>query len=210
MSRSKSSQRWLKRHFADPFVKKAKAEGFRSRAAYKLDELLSRPCLVRPGMTIIELGAAPGGWSQQVRRLLGHHGRVIALDRLPMSPVPGVEFLQGDFQDEDVQLAMIQRLAGQAIDLVLCDMAPNTTGVRDVDQARMMLLAEMVREFADRYLSAGGVFLIKLFQGSGFDDYIRSLRSRYAKVVIRKPSASRRNSPEVYAVCQTKCVQPNQ
>ena len=203
-TRSKSSQRWLKEHFSDPYVKKAQAEGMRSRAAYKLEELVERDRLLRPGMVVVDLGAAPGGWSQWVRQALGDSGRVIALDILEMPPLAGVEFLHGDFRDDAVLSALESALGGSPVDLVLSDMAPNKSGVDAVDLPRAMHLAELAMEFADQHLNAGGAFLIKLFQGVGFDDYVRELRRRYAKVAIRKPAASRRRSPEVYALAQGK------
>ncbi|MCL1634163.1 23S rRNA (uridine(2552)-2'-O)-methyltransferase RlmE [Luteimonas sp. SX5] len=204
MARSKSSQRWLKEHFADPYVKKAQAEGLRSRAAYKLEELVERDQLLKPGMVVVDLGAAPGGWSQWVRQALGDQGRVVALDILEMPPLAGVEFLHGDFREDAVLSALETSLGGQPVDLVLSDMAPNKSGVDSVDLPRAMHLAELAMDFADRQLRPGGNFLIKLFQGVGFDEYVRQLRRRYAKVSIRKPAASRKRSPEVYALAQGK------
>jgi len=204
MSRSKSSQRWLKEHFSDPFVKKAQAQGMRSRAAYKLEELLQRDRLLQPGMTVVDLGAAPGGWSQQVRQMLGDQGRVLALDQLAMPSLAGVEFVQGDFREESTLAQLQSLLNGQMVDLVLSDMAPNKSGITAVDQPRMMHLAELALEFADTYLRVGGTLLIKLFQGTGFDDYVRQMRTRYTRVVIRKPQASRARSAEVYALGQGK------
>ncbi|PJJ97167.1 23S rRNA (uridine(2552)-2'-O)-methyltransferase RlmE [Lysobacteraceae bacterium NML91-0213] len=203
-SRSKSSQRWLKEHFSDPFVKRAQSEGMRSRAAYKLEELVERDRLLRPGMTVVDLGAAPGGWSQWVRQALGDSGRVIALDILEMPPLAGVEFLHGDFREDAVLSGLEAMLDGRPVDLVLSDMAPNKSGMDAVDQPRAMHLAELAMTFADDHLRPGGAFLIKLFQGVGFDDYVRDLRRRYEKVVIRKPAASRQRSPEVYALAQGK------
>ncbi len=204
MTRSKSSHRWLKEHFADPYVKRAQAEGLRSRAAYKLEELVERDRLLKPGMVVVDLGAAPGGWSQWVRQALGDSGRVVALDILEMPGLAGVEFLHGDFREDAVLSALETMLNGQGVDLVLSDMAPNMSGVDAVDQPRAMHLAELAMEFADRHLRPEGSFLTKLFQGVGFDDYVRDLRKRYARVVIRKPSASRKRSPEVYALAQGK------
>ncbi len=216
-SRSKTSQRWLKEHFSDPYVKKAQAEGLRSRAAYKLEELVARDRLLKPGMTVVDLGAAPGGWSQWVRQELDRlaaadkggpgPGRVIALDILEMPSLAGVEFLHGDFREDAVLSQLEAGLDGQPVDLVLSDMAPNKSGVDAVDQPRAMHLAELAMDFADRHLKPGGAFLIKLFQGVGFDDYVRELRRRYAKVAIRKPAASRKRSPEVYALAQGKLAQ---
>ena len=213
-TRSKSSQRWLKEHFSDPYVKKAQAEGLRSRAAYKLEELVARDRLLKPGMTVVDLGAAPGGWSQWVRAELDRmakgsdeNGRVIALDILEMPGLAGVEFLHGDFRDDAVLSRLGSALGDQPVDLVLSDMAPNKSGVDAVDQPRAMHLSELAMDFADQHLRTGGAFLIKLFQGVGFDEYVRELRRRYAKVAIRKPAASRKRSPEVYALAQGKLAQ---
>ncbi len=208
MTRSKSSHRWLKEHFSDPYVKKAQAEGLRSRAAYKLEELVERDRLLKPGMVVVDLGAAPGGWSQWVRQAMGDSGRVVALDILEMPGLAGVEFLHGDFREDEVLSALETLLDGQAVDLVLSDMAPNMSGVDAVDQPRAMHLAELAMDFADRHLRPEGSFLIKLFQGAGFDDYVRELRKRYARVAIRKPAASRKRSPEVYAMAQGKRAVP--
>ncbi len=212
-TRSKSSQRWLKEHFSDPYVKKAQAEGMRSRAAYKLEELVERDRLLKPGMVVVDLGAAPGGWSQWVRQALDEMsrerpGRVVALDILEMPALAGVEFLHGDFREDAVLSALEATLAGAPVDLVLSDMAPNKSGMDAVDQPRMMHLAELAMDFADHHLRPGGTFLIKLFQGTGFDQYVRDLRRRYAKVSIRKPAASRKRSPEVYALAQDKRAAP--
>jgi len=212
-TRSKSSQRWLKEHFSDPYVKKAQAEGLRSRAAYKLEELVERDRLLKPGMVVVDLGAAPGGWSQWVRQALGDSGRadpgrVIALDILEMPTLAGVEFLHGDFREDAVLSQLEAMLDGKPVDLVLSDMAPNKSGMDAVDQPRMMHLAELAMDFADHHLRPDGTFLIKLFQGTGFDQYVRELRRRYAKVAIRKPAASRKRSPEVYALAQGKLAQP--
>ena len=203
-TRSKSSQRWLKEHFSDPYVKKAQAEGMRSRAAYKLEELVERDRLLKPGMVVVDLGAAPGGWSQWVRQALGDSGRVIALDILEMPTLAGVEFLHGDFREDAVLSKLEATLDGAPVDLVLSDMAPNKSGMDAVDQPRIMYLAELAMAFADQHLKPGGTFLIKLFQGTDFDQYLRDLRRRYGKVSIRKPAASRKRSPEVYALAQGK------
>lgn len=208
MTRSKSSHRWLKEHFSDPYVKKAQAEGMRSRAAYKLEELVERDRLLKPGMVVVDLGAAPGGWSQWVRQALGDGGRVVALDILEMPSLAGVEFIHGDFREDEVLARLEALLNGQAVDLVLSDMAPNMSGVDAVDLPRAMHLAELAMDFADRHLRPGGTFLIKLFQGVGFGEYVRALRKRYDRVVIRKPSASRKRSPEVYALAQGKRPAP--
>ena len=203
-TRSKSSQNWLKEHFADPFVKRAQAEGLRSRAAYKLEEMLVKDKLVRPGMLVVDLGAAPGSWSQMVRKVMGDNGRVLALDILDMPPIAGVDFIHGDFREEQVLSQLVELIGNQSADLVLSDMAPNMSGVDTVDLARAMYLSELARDFADEYLKKGGNFLIKLFHGEGFDDYIKELRPRYQKLIIRKPAASRRRSNEVYALATGK------
>ncbi|MGH8108141.1 MAG: 23S rRNA (uridine(2552)-2'-O)-methyltransferase RlmE [Arenimonas sp.] len=204
MARSKSSQQWLKEHFADPFVKKAQAEGMRSRAAYKLEELIERDKLLRPGMIVVDLGAAPGGWSQVVRRDLGSKGRVIAMDILDMPGIAGVDFIHGDFREDEAVSRLEALIDGAAVDLVLSDMAPNMSGVDSVDQARAMYLSELAVEFADKHLKKGGNFLIKLFMGEGFDAYMKDLKTRYTKVITRKPAASRRRSNEVYALATGK------
>ena len=209
MARSKSSQGWLREHFNDPFVKKAHAEGLRSRAAYKLEEMLTRDKLLKPGMVVVDLGAAPGGWSQLVRKLLQDKngldaGRVIALDILDMPSLAGVDFIHGDFREAEALSRLEGVLGGSAVDLVLSDMAPNMSGMDAVDQPRGMYLAELAREFADNHLRVGGTFLTKLFHGTGFDDYIRDLRKRYTQVKVRKPEASRTRSPEVYALATGK------
>lgn len=206
MVRSKSSRRWLKEHFDDEFVKRAQREGFRSRAVYKLDEIQQRDRAIRPGMTIVDLGAAPGGWSQYALGLIGRKGRIVATDILPMDPLPGVEFVQGDFRDEAVLQQLLQAVQGRAVDLVMSDIAPNISGVDAVDQPRSMYLAELAVDFADKVLRPGGDLLLKLFQGEGFDPLLRDLRSRYDKVVIRKPKASRPRSREVYALARGRKI----
>jgi 23S rRNA (uridine2552-2'-O)-methyltransferase len=207
-SRSKSSTRWLKEHFSDPYVKRAQAEGWRSRAVFKLEELLERDPILKPGMVVVDLGAAPGGWSQMVREKLrtkgNDVGRVIALDILPMQGIGGVEFIEGDFREAAVLQQLEAALHGQRVDLVLSDMAPNISGVISSDQARAMHLAELATEFANVHLKPGGAFLIKLFQGRDYDAYLKSLRTGYDRVSIRKPKASRQRSPEVYALATGK------
>ena len=194
----------MQEHFSDPFVKKAQAEGWRSRAVFKLDELIERDALLKPGMVVVDLGAAPGGWSQMVRERLGDAGRIVALDILPMQGIGGVEFIQGDFREEEAVRQLDAALAGAGADLVLSDMAPNMSGVSAVDQDRCMHLADLADEFADAHLRQGGAFLTKLFQGQGFDEYVRRLRGKYARVSIRKPKASRARSNEVYALALGK------
>lgn len=202
MKRTASSQRWLHEHFSDPYVQRAQREGWRSRAAYKLMEIQERDRLLRPGQVVVDLGAAPGGWTQYVASLLGDRGRIFALDILPMDGFADVDFLQGDFTEEAVLHELMQRLDGRTVDVVLSDMAPNMSGHDGVDQPRAMYLAELALDFATRTLGAEGVFLIKLFQGAGFDDYVRELRKQFVSVVMRKPEASRARSREVYALAR--------
>ncbi|HZW50640.1 MAG TPA: 23S rRNA (uridine(2552)-2'-O)-methyltransferase RlmE [Rudaea sp.] len=204
VARSKSSSRWLKEHFSDPFVKRAQAEGWRSRAVFKLEELIERDHLLKPGMVVVDLGAAPGGWSQMVRERLGDAGRIVALDILPMQGIAGVEFIEGDFREDEVLQRLEATLHGAPVDLVLSDIAPNMSGVGVADQARAMHLAELAQEFAAAHLKPGGVFVVKLFQGRGFDEYVRNLRKAYERVSMRKPKASRARSPEVYALATGK------
>jgi 23S rRNA (uridine2552-2'-O)-methyltransferase len=204
MARSKSSSRWLQEHFSDPYVKRAQAEGWRSRAVFKLEELIERDRLLKPGMVIVDLGAAPGGWSQVARERLGETGRVIALDILPMQGIGGVEFIHGDFREDAVLQQLKQALGAAEVDLVLSDMAPNLSGMAAVDQPRSMHLVELAEEFAAAHLRPGGSFLTKVFQGEGFDDFVRRLRAGYQRVSIRKPKASRARSPEVYALAVGK------
>ncbi len=200
MSRSKSSPRWLKQHFSDPYVKRAQKEGLRSRSAYKLLEIQEKTKLIKPGMTIVDLGAAPGGWSQLASGIVGSTGKVYALDILPMEALSDVEFLQGDFREESVMQQFLQRVQLKPIDLVISDMAPNFSGVRSVDQPRSIYLAELALDFARKVLKPKGCFIVKTFQGEGFEVFLKDLRSLFAKVTIRKPSASRGSSAEVYLV----------
>jgi len=204
MARIKSSARWLKEHFSDPFVKRAQAEGWRSRAVFKLEELIERDQLLKPGMVVVDLGAAPGGWSQMVRERLCERGRIVALDILPMDSIAGVDVIEGDFREHSVLKQLEAKLGGAAVDLVLSDMAPNMSGVDSVDQARAMHLCELAQEFAAVHLKPGGAFLVKLFQGRGFDEYLKNLRGGYERVSMRKPKASRARSPEVYALATGK------
>lgn len=204
MARSKSSSRWLREHFDDAWVKRAQAEGWRSRAAFKLEELIERDNLLRPGMTVVDLGAAPGGWSQLVQARLRGQGKIIALDILPMQGIGGVDFIEGDFREQHVLEELERHLEGAQVDLVLSDMAPNMSGVAVSDQARAMHLAELALDFSRQWLKPGGAFLIKLFQGAGFDDYVRSLRADFGRVTMRKPKASRARSSEVYALASAR------
>jgi len=202
MARSKSSQRWLNEHFNDEYVKRAQREGWRSRAVFKLDEIQNSYKVLTPGMTVVDLGAAPGGWSQYALARVGSTGRVFALDILPMEPLPGVEFIQGDFREEAVLTALLATLDGRPVDLVISDIAPNVSGVGAVDQPKAMYLVELAMDFADRVLKPEGTFLVKLFQGEGSDALLKALRERYQTVVVRKPKASRPRSREVYVLAR--------
>lgn len=206
MARSKSSKRWLSEHFDDYYVKQAQQKGLRSRSAFKLLELQEKYELIRPGMVVVDLGAAPGGWCQVVRPLLGDQGRVVALDILEMEPLEGVEFIQGDFTEEIPLRALEDRLGGLEVDLVLSDMAPNMSGMSAIDQARTMYLAELALEFVRAHLKPGGDFVVKLFQGTDFDGYVREVRSLFTKVQVRKPKASRPRSREVYLLARGRQV----
>jgi 23S rRNA (uridine2552-2'-O)-methyltransferase len=189
---------WMQEHVTDAYVKRARVEGMRSRAAYKLDEITARDRLLKPGMVVVDLGAAPGGWSQVAAGRVGPRGRVIALDLLEMPSLPGVTFLRGDFRD-DATLAELERmLGGQRADLVLSDMAPNLSGIASSDQARVLELAELALDFALKHMKPKGNFLVKTFQGAGFEDYLKILRSRFSAVAVRKPEASRDRSREVF------------
>ncbi len=200
--RSKSSGRWLQEHFADPFVKKARAQGFRSRAIYKLEELDQREKLLRPGLVCLDLGAAPGAWSQYASRKVGRKGRVVATDILPMDPIVGVEFVQGDFREPDVVSALQSLLPVRGVDLLLSDMAPNLSGIDAVDQPRSMYLAELALDTAGTVLKPGGTALIKVFQGAGFTEILGAARQRFATVRMLKPEASRARSPELYLLAK--------
>jgi 23S rRNA (uridine2552-2'-O)-methyltransferase len=200
MARNKTSKAWMQEHVTDPYVRKAQAEGMRSRAAYKLQQLAERDHLLKHGMVVVDLGAAPGGWSQVAGRIVGPEGRVVGVDLLEMLPLPGVRFVQGDFGDDAV-LAEVERfLEGRPVDLVLSDMAPNISGVASVDQARSIGLAELALDFAVNHLKPQGNFLVKVFQGSGFEQLVAELRRNFVQVLIRKPEASRSRSSEVYLV----------
>ena len=202
MARSKSSQRWIKEHESDVFVQRSRQEGYRSRAAYKFIEINDKDKLVKPGMTVVDLGAAPGGWSQVVAKLVGKNGHVVAMDILPMEPLQNVAFLEGDFREQDVLDQLLQMIADRGVDLVISDIAPNTSGMEVVDQPRAMYLAELALDMARQVLQPGGDFLVKVFQGTGFDEYLRDLRNSFGKVVTRKPKASRPRSREVYLLAR--------
>lgn len=200
--RSKSSSRWLSEHFADEYVKRAQKEGWRSRAVFKLEEIDQKDRLLKPGMTIVDLGAAPGGWSQYAAKKLGRKGRIIALDVLAMEPLEGVEFLQGDFTEDEPLERLLATVGNARPDLVISDMAPNISGMDAIDQPKSMYLAELALDLAEKVLKPGGDFLTKIFQGEGFDEYLQALRSRFGTVVTRKPKASRARSREVYLLAR--------
>lgn len=200
MARSRSSEEWLKEHFDDEFVVRAQQEGYRSRAAYKLLEINEKDKLLKRGMTVVDLGAAPGGWSQIVADIVGSEGMVVALDILQMDPLPGVEVLLGDFQEEEVFNHLLTTLDGRPVDVVLSDMAPNMSGMRSIDQPKAMYLCELTLDLARNVLKPGGNMLLKLFQGEGSDAFIKECRKNFRKIVIRKPAASRARSREVYVL----------
>lgn len=200
MPRSKSSRRWLDRQHSDPYVKRAQEQGLRSRASYKLLEIQEKDRLIGPGMRVLDLGAAPGGWSQVAARLVGPRGQVLALDLLDMEPIPGVQVLRGDFREEGVVEHLRSLLEGAPLDLILSDMAPNFSGASAVDQPRVVYLAELALELARELLKPGGALVVKLFQGEGFDEYLRELRGSFSRVLARKPRASRPESRELYLV----------
>lgn len=202
MARSKSSGRWLKEHFDDEFVKRAQREGWRSRGVFKLEEIDARDKLLRPGMTVVDLGAAPGGWSQLAARRLRGRGRILAMDILPMDPLEGVTFIQGDFLEDGALDRLSLEVGEGGVDLVLSDMAPNMSGMKGVDQPRSMYLAELAVDFAKSVLSPGGDLLLKVFQGEGFDPLLMDLRRRFGRVASRKPKASRPRSREVYLLAR--------
>jgi len=202
MARSKSSARWLKEHAEDEYVKRARQQGYRSRAVFKLQEIDAKDRLFKPGMSVVDLGAAPGAWSQYAIQRLGDTGQVIAMDILPMDSLAGVTFLQGDFREQESLDRLLLALDKRAVDLVISDMAPNTSGVNAVDQPRMMYLAELVLDFARQCLRPGGDCLLKVFQGEGFDALLRELRADFATVKTRKPKASRARSKELYLLAR--------
>lgn len=198
MKRSKSSKRWLEEHFNDPYVKEAKRLGYRSRAAFKLIELQEKHRIIKPGMRVVDLGAAPGGWSQVASDWVGDKGQFYALDILPMESLPGVEFIQGDFTEDAVFDRLVACLDGQKVDCILSDMAPNTSGLKAIDGPKQEILTELAYEFADKTLAKGGSFLVKVFQGQAFEQYLKELRTKFDKVSVKKPKASRDRSPETY------------
>ena len=198
MARSKSSNAWLRRHVNDPYVHRAKAHGYRSRAAYKLIEIAERDGLARPGDTVVDLGAAPGGWAQALAERVGRLGRVVAVDLLEVAPIPGVTVIRGDFSEEAVRDRIREALDGRKLDLVVSDLAPNLSGVSATDQARSIGLCEFALEFARSHLKPQGVFLVKVFQGAGYPEFLAAMRGAFVEVVSRKPGASRSGSSEMY------------
>jgi 23S rRNA (uridine2552-2'-O)-methyltransferase len=202
MARTKSSGNWLREHVEDPYVKQAQRDGYRSRASYKLIQLNEKDKLIRPGMLVVDLGSAPGGWSQVAGRLVGDKGTVVATDILPMDPVKNVDFIQGDFTEETVLNQILALLEGRKPDLILCDIAPNITGIDVADQASSMYLVELALDMARQVLKPKGDFVAKVFQGAGSDAYLKELRTSFEKVLIRKPAASRARSREVYVVAK--------
>lgn len=202
MARSKSSNRWLEEHVNDPFVKQAQLDGYRSRASYKLLEINDKDRLIQPNMLVVDLGSAPGGWSQVAAKLVGHKGRVLASDILPMDNIAGVEFIQGDFTEESVFDELMGALDGAKADVVVSDMAPNISGVNAADQAASMYLVELALDMACQVLKPKGSFVAKVFHGEGYDEYVKSVRAAFDKVSVRKPDSSRARSREVYLVAK--------
>jgi 23S rRNA (uridine2552-2'-O)-methyltransferase len=202
MPRTKSSSEWLRRHVNDPYVKQAQLDGYRSRSAYKLIELNEKDRLIKPGMRILDLGSAPGGWSQVAGKLVGRKGRVLATDILPMDPVTNVDFIQGDFTDEKIVEQLLAWLGGERFDLIISDIAPNLSGIDSADQAGSMYFLELALDTVRKTLKPGATFAAKMFQGSGSDEYVKELRKSFEKVLIRKPAASRAKSREVYIVAK--------
>ncbi|WP_137167111.1 23S rRNA (uridine(2552)-2'-O)-methyltransferase RlmE [Salinimonas lutimaris] len=195
-----SSKRWLKEHFDDHYVQQAQKQGFRSRAIFKLEEIQEKDKLIKPGMTVVDLGAAPGGWSQLATKLTGDNGQVIACDILDMDPIAGVDFLKGDFREDAVLDALLNRIGGRNVEVILSDMAPNLSGNNAVDQAQSMYLCDLALDMCHQVLKPGGDFVIKVFQGEGFDEYLKQLKQTFTVVKTRKPDSSRARSREVYLV----------
>ncbi|MEO8101625.1 MAG: RlmE family RNA methyltransferase [Betaproteobacteria bacterium] len=201
-ARPKNSRDWVKRHLSDPYVKRSQAEGYRSRSTYKLSEIIEKEGLMKPGMTVVDLGSAPGGWSQWVAKKVGAKGKVVAIDLLEMEPVPGVHFIRADFSDAAGLNAVVEAIGGARVDLVISDMAPNLTGIPITDQARLFTLGEMAMEFAVKFLKPNGVFLVKVFQGAGFEPFVKLMRENFKQVAAKKPDASRDESRETYLLAR--------
>ena len=202
MARTKSSAGWLLRHVNDPYVKQAQKDGYRARSAYKLIELNEKDRLIRPGMRILDLGSAPGGWSQVAGKLVGARGRVLATDILPMDALPNVDFIQGDFSEDVIVQQLLDWLGGAKFDLIISDIAPNTTGIDSADAAKSIYLLELALDVARKTLKSHADFIAKMFQGSGSDQFLKELRTHFGKVMVRKPAASRKESREVYVVAK--------
>ena len=200
--RTKSSQRWMKEHFDDEYVLKAQKLGFRSRAVFKLEEIQQKDQIIKPGMVVVDLGAAPGGWCQYAHKITGNKGRMVGLDILPIEPMEGIELIQGDFREQDVLDQLLEVIKEQPVDLVISDMAPNISGVSSVDQAGSVYLCELALDFAAQVLKPGGDLLVKAFQGEGYEDLVKQFKAQFKKVIFRKPKASRARSREVYILAR--------
>ena len=201
MAKSKN-RTWIKQHVKDPYVVQSQRDGYRSRASYKLLEIVEKTRMIKPGMTVVDLGSAPGGWSQVAAKLVGHKGSVVAVDILPMNPIAGVDFIQGDFTEEEILTELIEKIENKPVDLVISDMAPNLTGMKAVDQPAVVYLAELAVDLAQQVLTENGIFIAKLFQGEGFDEFVRNTRKVFNVVSLKKPDASRSKSREVYLVAK--------
>ena len=201
MAKSKN-RTWIKQHVKDPYVVQSQRDGYRSRASYKLLEIIEKNRLIKPGMTVVDLGSAPGGWSQVAAKKVGHQGSVIAVDILPMNPIAGVDFIQGDFTEEEILAELLKTIGNKPVDLVISDMAPNLTGMKAVDQPAVVYLAELAVDLAQKVLTKDGIFIAKLFQGEGFDEFVRNTRKVFNVVSLKKPDASRSKSREVYLVAK--------
>jgi 23S rRNA (uridine2552-2'-O)-methyltransferase len=202
--RHKKSKVWMQQHVNDPYVLRAKTDGWRARAAYKLIEIDDRDKLIKPGMLIVDLGSTPGSWSQVVAKRIGHNGKIVAMDILPMDPIRDVTFIQGDFREDQTLIDLTKALDGRLVDLVLSDMAPNMTGIDSSDQARIMYLAELTLDFCTTHLKPGGDLLVKVFQGSGYMELREAVTKVFETLLVRKPAASRDKSAEVYLLCRNK------
>ena len=201
MAKSKN-RTWIKQHVKDPYVKQSQRDGYRSRASYKLLEIVEKGRYIKPGMVVVDLGSAPGGWSQVAAKLVGHKGCVVAVDMLPMDPVAGVSFIQGDFTEEEILNQLLGEIGNRPVDLVISDMAPNLTGMKAVDQPAMIYLAELAVDLVQQVMTDEGIFIAKLFQGEGFDEFVRNTRKVFNVVSLKKPDASRSKSREVYLVAK--------
>jgi 23S rRNA (uridine2552-2'-O)-methyltransferase len=201
MAKSKN-RTWIKQHVKDPYVMQSQRDGYRSRASYKLLEIVEKSRLIKPGMMVVDLGSAPGGWSQVAAKLVGHNGAVVAVDILPMNPIAGVSFIQGDFTEQSILEQILDQIGNRSVDLVISDMAPNLTGMKAVDQPAVVYLAELAVDLAQQVLAKDGVFIAKLFQGEGFDEFVRITRTVFNVVNLKKPDASRAKSREVYLVAK--------